>query len=107
VTIEEGDMDYNAALDKFAKILSGDPGSNPIRGWLIRLSVVVFKSLATCYYLLSSMYCPAAVHNQLSFKAFLLVCVLFSSPVFLHHYAYSYRLLARLTPVIYFSNRHS
>ena len=32
VTIEEGDMDYNAALDKFANILSGDPGSNPVRG---------------------------------------------------------------------------
>ncbi|XP_078345017.1 uncharacterized protein LOC144630533 isoform X1 [Oculina patagonica] len=31
VTIEEGDMDYNAALDKFANILSGDPGSNAIR----------------------------------------------------------------------------
>ena len=34
VTIEEGDMDYNAALDKFANILTGDPGSNAIRGWL-------------------------------------------------------------------------
>ena len=32
VTIEEGDMDYNAVLDKFANILSGDPGSNPVRG---------------------------------------------------------------------------
>lgn len=32
VTIEEGDTDYNAALDKFANILSGDPGSNPVRG---------------------------------------------------------------------------
>ncbi|XP_022790762.1 supervillin-like isoform X2 [Stylophora pistillata] len=31
VTIEEGDMDFNAALDKFANILSGDPGSNPAR----------------------------------------------------------------------------
>ena len=51
VTIEEGDMDYNAALDKFANILSGDPGSNPIRGWLIFLSifvrVVIFKSVPT------------------------------------------------------------
>lgn len=40
VTIEEGDMDYNATLDKFANILSGDPGSNPIQGWLIFLSIV-------------------------------------------------------------------
>lgn len=42
VTIEEGDMDYNAALDKFANILSGDPGSNPIQGWLIFLSVLLW-----------------------------------------------------------------
>jgi len=49
VTIEEGDMDYNAALDKFASILSGDLGSNPIRGWLIFLAifVMIFKSVPT------------------------------------------------------------
>lgn len=32
VTIEDGDLDYGAALDKFVKILKGDPGSNKIRG---------------------------------------------------------------------------
>lgn len=49
VTIEEGDMDYNAALDKFVNILSGDPGSNPVRGWLVFLSFLLqlHKSVPT------------------------------------------------------------
>ena len=45
VTIEEGDMDYNAALDKFANILSGDPGSNAIRGGLIFSSCLCCGSI--------------------------------------------------------------
>ena len=53
VTIEEGDMDFNAALDKFANILSGDPGSNPIRGWLIFLSPC---NLYTCQIIQSQCY---------------------------------------------------
>lgn len=32
VIIEEGDMDYNVVLDKFVNILSGDLGSNFVRG---------------------------------------------------------------------------
>ena len=32
VTIEDGDLDYGAALEKFLNILKGEPGSNKIRG---------------------------------------------------------------------------
>lgn len=60
VTIEEGDMDFNAALDKFANILSGDPGSNPIRGWLIFLSTC---NLYTCLIIQSQCYMYKA-HSQ-------------------------------------------
>lgn len=67
VTIEEGDMDYNAALDKFANILSGDPGSNPIRGWLI-FFIVFFINLYLLLY---------AVHSP---KSCLLLHVLLPSP---------------------------
>ena len=34
VTIEDGDLDYGAAVDKFVNLLKGDPGSNTIRGLL-------------------------------------------------------------------------
>ena len=60
VTIEEGDMDFNAALDKFANILSGDPGSNPVKGWLTflspltlytRSSVCIFSILFSMHFL--------------------------------------------------------
>ena len=32
VTIEDGDLDFDAALDKFVKILEGNPGCNKIKG---------------------------------------------------------------------------
>ena len=103
VTIEEGDMDYSAALDKFAKILSGDPGSNPIRGWLIFLSIFVFSKLICgnnaiiyCHQYIVLWLCIIGSH-----KAFLLVCILFSSPVFIPYCVYSCKPLAMLTPVMF------
>ena len=36
VTIEDGDLDFGAALDKFVNILKGDSGCNKIRGLLRR-----------------------------------------------------------------------
>lgn len=32
ITIEDGDLDFGAALDKFVSILKGDPGCNKIKG---------------------------------------------------------------------------
>lgn len=32
ITIEDGDLDFGAAFDKFVSILKGDPGCNKVKG---------------------------------------------------------------------------